>query len=340
MNTAARTLRLTVALAIALSPFHGLGISIASAQDVPARTHFQGRLTDSSNNPLSGPNGFVFAIYDDPTAGSLLWTETQPAVSVTNGVFAVQLGAVTPLPSSLFAGSTTYLQVTVNGNVMTPRERLVTVPFAHNAQLLSGRGFSAFVSTDATTQNIAGAKTFTGSVSVPAPTAPGHAATKAYVDAAGGTNLLVATSTWSGQNTFLNLVSVSSALAVTGTVTFTASGPAQFSLQTSSGVSVGGTGGVYANFFSGSFIGNGAGLTGVTSVDGSKVAKTGDTMSGDLQIGSALASTVSASGYLTLANLGSAPGASRGRLYFDPTAAAGVGALKISLDGAGFVSLS
>ena len=156
---------------------------------------------------------------------------------------------------------------------MLPRERLLPAPYAHNAQLLSGREFAAFVSTDAASQNIAGAKTFTGALFVPAPTASGHAASKAYVDAAAGTSLLSSTNAWSGQNSFLNIVSVSSDLVVTGALsassgTFTASGPSQFSLKTSSDVSVGGTGGVYAPFFSGSFYGSGAGITGITAAPG------------------------------------------------------------------------
>lgn len=223
--------RVTRVIAAAAMVVCALAAAPARAQNVPTQLHFQGRLTDSSNNPLTGPNGFVFGVYDAPTGGSLLWSETQPAVSVANGVFAVQLGVVDPLASGVFVGSTTWLQVTVNGNVMLPRQRLLAAPYAHNAQLLSGREFSAFVSTDAASQNIAGAKTF------------------------------------------LNLVSVSSDLVVTGALTassgtFTASGPSQFSLKTSSGVSVGGTGGVYAPFFSGSFYGSGAGITGITAAPG------------------------------------------------------------------------
>ncbi|MDE2141431.1 MAG: hypothetical protein KGJ84_03325 [Elusimicrobia bacterium] len=245
----------------------------ARAQNVPTQIHFQGRLTDSSNNPLTGLHSFAFGIYDAPTGGSLLWTESQPAVPVANGVFAVQLGSFAPLTSAVFSGSTTYLQVAVDGSVMLPREQLLAAPYAHETQLLAGRSFAAFVSTDAAAQNIAGAKTFTGAVFVPAPTAPGHAATKAYVDAAGGASLLASTNAWSGQNSFQNLVAVSSDLAVTGILTassgtFTASGPTQFSLRTSSGVSVGGAGGVYANFFSGSFYGSGAGITGITAAPG------------------------------------------------------------------------
>src|SRR5207249_1432555 len=48
-------------------------------------------------------------------------------------------------------------------------------------------------------------------------------------------------------------------------------------------------------------------IANLTSDLSGKVSRTGDTMSGDLQIGGASASTFSTSGYVTLANLGSAP---------------------------------
>src|SRR5262249_42856341 len=62
--------------------------------------------------------------------------------------------------------------------------------------------------------------------------------------------------------------------------TLTASGSAQYSLATSSGISVGGSAGVYAGFF----VGSGAALTGVVSADPTKVAKSGDAMNGPLTL--------------------------------------------------------
>jgi len=255
----------------------------ARAQNVPTQIHFQGRLTDSSNNPLTGPNGFLFGIYDAATGGNLLWTEAQPAVSVANGVFAVQLGVVAPLTSPVFSGSTTYLQVTVNGNVMLPREQLLAAPYAHDAQLLAGRSYAAFISTDATSQNIAGAKTFASSVTASAFFGDGShlsgIASGSFVPIAGGTmtgqlTISGASETVTGAGGLgvsygLNAGSATLSGSLTASSgTFTASGPAQFSLQTSSGVNVGGTGGVYANFFSGNFYGSGAGITGVAAAPG------------------------------------------------------------------------
>ncbi|MDO8630768.1 MAG: hypothetical protein Q7R41_09760, partial [Phycisphaerales bacterium] len=59
--------------------------------------------------------------------------------------------------------------------------------------------------------------------------------------------------------------------------TFTATGATQYSVETSSGILVG-AGGVTAPFF----VGDGSALTGIATSDNTKVAKTGDFMSGQL----------------------------------------------------------
>ncbi|MDD5628549.1 MAG: hypothetical protein PHU21_05765, partial [Elusimicrobia bacterium] len=318
----ARLLRVFLAWLMAAMPaVPGVGVIPAQAQSAPGLMNFQGRLTDSSNNPLAGAHVLTFQVFDAASGGASLWGPESQSVTVVNGVFAVQLGAVSALNAAAFSGTAAYLQVTVDGNPLTPRTRLITAPYAFNAQLLQGRGYAALVSTDTAAQSIAGDKTFTGTLSVPGPTAPGHAANKAYVDAAGGTSLLKSTSTWSGQNTFLNLVMVSSDVVLSGVLnrgaelavggpvsvaggvtaasgTFTASGDGQFSLRTSSGVSVA-AGGVTAPFFSGAHFGDGSGLSNVTAADSSKVAKAGDAMTGALTMSGSGAHIVSGSSITT-----------------------------------------
>jgi DNA-binding beta-propeller fold protein YncE len=100
---------------------------------------FQGRLTDGSGVPVAdGSYSTTFRIYDAPTGGTNLWEETQ-SVSTSGGVFSVMLGSSNPLSSSLFTGEPRYLEIQVASDPpMTPRERLTTVPFAFNAQLLQG----------------------------------------------------------------------------------------------------------------------------------------------------------------------------------------------------------
>ncbi len=150
-----KTLALGAALAAAW-------IIPAAGQTPPGLINFQGRLTDSANNPLSGPHDFVFDLYDAPSAGTRLWTEAQSAVPVANGVLAAQLGSVSPVPASVFRAGAVYLQITVDGTPLSPRQRLVSSPYAFNSAALSGRDYTAFVSTDAAAQTVAGDKTFTG----------------------------------------------------------------------------------------------------------------------------------------------------------------------------------
>ncbi|MFA6317804.1 MAG: hypothetical protein WC943_10330, partial [Elusimicrobiota bacterium] len=178
-----RALRILLVLALLNPlPYSGVGVTSARAASVPSLMNFQGRLTDNLNNPLAGPHDFVFRIFDASSGGTQLWTETRNGVTVLNGVLAVQLGAANPLTPAVFYTDNAYLEIDVDGETRSPRERLITSPYAFGAKLLDGRSYDAFVSTDASAQTILGAKTFSGTVFVPAPTADTHAATKKYVD--------------------------------------------------------------------------------------------------------------------------------------------------------------
>lgn len=108
-------------------------ISESQAQ-VPMQIAHQGRLTDATGNPITNSaQSIAFSIYDVATGGSLLWQETQ-SVNVSNGLYSVLLGTVTPFPSNLFTGSPRFLAIKVGGDAeMTPRQRLVSVPFSINS---------------------------------------------------------------------------------------------------------------------------------------------------------------------------------------------------------------
>ncbi len=76
----------------------------------------------------------TFAIYDLETGGTPLWDETQ-TVSVADGLFNVRLGASDPItPTSWVDGRDLWLGITLAGEAeMTPRQQLVSVPYALNA---------------------------------------------------------------------------------------------------------------------------------------------------------------------------------------------------------------
>lgn len=85
-----------------------------AATTVPQTMNFQGRLADGANVPKAdGLYNMTFRLYAASSGGSALWTEvreTTNRVQVTNGLFTVQIGSVTPIPASLFAGGSLYFE--------------------------------------------------------------------------------------------------------------------------------------------------------------------------------------------------------------------------------------
>ena len=104
----------------------------SSYSGVPQMINYQGKVTDDQGNPLNGNYDMIFSIYDALTGGNQLWSETQPEVSVENGIFSVLLGSTTPegIPLGVFNGEIRYLEVQVGSDLMTPRKEMVSVPYA------------------------------------------------------------------------------------------------------------------------------------------------------------------------------------------------------------------
>lgn len=141
--------------------------SLASAlQTVPYKMNFQGRLTDASGNAMAnGTYNMKFRIYDALTAGTQQWTETRSnftttGVTVTNGLFSVQLGDVTALPPAIFTNQNLYFEIelptpgTATCNTsscesytegpMGPRNKLGTSAYAFNSDTLDGVDSASF----------------------------------------------------------------------------------------------------------------------------------------------------------------------------------------------------
>jgi hypothetical protein len=103
----------------------------ASTSIVP----YQGRLTDASGTVLNGSFAMTFKLYNVASNGSALWTETWSAgnsISVTNGLFNVLLGSLTPISPTMFAtNSSLWLGIAVGvDSEMTPRVQLGSAPYA------------------------------------------------------------------------------------------------------------------------------------------------------------------------------------------------------------------
>jgi hypothetical protein len=109
-------------------PFAAMSTPGPSATTV----NYQGRLADNAGTPLDGVYGMSFALYDAASAGNLVWgPEDHPAVPVSDGLFSVGLGSRTTggIPTTTWNGDR-YLEITVSGETLSPRELIRAVPIA------------------------------------------------------------------------------------------------------------------------------------------------------------------------------------------------------------------
>jgi hypothetical protein len=121
----------------------------------PHEINFQGRLLEDGN-PADGDKAMTFKFYNAVTGGDQLGTTFSGNVVVSSGVFNVIIGSVTP---SVFTSTpNVWIEITVDGGApLSPRQKIVSVGYAFEADKLDGHDYDAFVDTT-TTQNISGKK--------------------------------------------------------------------------------------------------------------------------------------------------------------------------------------
>lgn len=103
----------------------------------PLKINFQGRL-DESGQPAEGTKTFVFKLYDAAAGGSLVWTSEAQPIALSNGVFSALLstGAPADISTATFAAAR-YVEMTVDGVPLSPRQEMVAAPYALVAQALA-----------------------------------------------------------------------------------------------------------------------------------------------------------------------------------------------------------
>jgi hypothetical protein len=107
------------------NPGPGDGLIVSGM--LPSTITYQGRLTDASGNPLNGTYNLTFQVWNDATAGLQLGTNiVLTGVLVKDGLFTVKLN----VPHDAFDGQSIWLQVAVNGQILSPRQMLTAVPYA------------------------------------------------------------------------------------------------------------------------------------------------------------------------------------------------------------------
>jgi hypothetical protein len=119
-----------------ISTLFGLAVLclFAEAQAVPATVSFTGRLS-TSNGPVSGNVNVVFSLFNQATNGTVMWTETRNGLMAINGLVYADLGALTTLDESVLLNAPLFLEITVGGEILTPRLPLQSVPYSIRSEV-------------------------------------------------------------------------------------------------------------------------------------------------------------------------------------------------------------
>ncbi len=114
----------------AITCITALCCAIPALAAVPGTMSYQGVLTDAAGTHVAdGDYAITFSLYDVANGGVALWSETQPAVAVTAGLFSTLLGSITPI--GLAFDKPYFLGVTVGAAAeLLPRTALSSVPYA------------------------------------------------------------------------------------------------------------------------------------------------------------------------------------------------------------------
>jgi len=126
-----------LALALALTgPAAAQFVPMATAvpDSVPGGMNYQGRL-EKDGFPVTGTRTMAFRLYDASSGGTALYNSGNLSVAVQQGIFAVSLD----IPFGALTGTAQkYLELEVEGVVLSPRDALRSVPYAKVAETVEG----------------------------------------------------------------------------------------------------------------------------------------------------------------------------------------------------------
>lgn len=125
------------------------GVAHAAVAPVPAAIPYQGHLTDAAGVDVAETLAVEVRLYDSLIAGigqpisnnHVIYAESHPAVSVDGGKFGIAIGEGVPLDSAwsglpvdrMIESESVYLELWVDGERLTPRQQLGSVPAAIRA---------------------------------------------------------------------------------------------------------------------------------------------------------------------------------------------------------------
>lgn len=116
---------------------------------------YQGQLKDAGD-PVNGSYSMQFRLYDTPLGGNQIGSTltfdgqggNPPQVQIADGLFSVSLD----FGAAAFAGQQRWLQITINGKMLSPRQAVSAAPYA--AYALSAANGHALDSVDGSRSNV------------------------------------------------------------------------------------------------------------------------------------------------------------------------------------------
>lgn len=108
-----------------------MSITLASCSGLAPIMSYQGRLTNASGQPLNGTYSFEFSYFQSASGGEAVYSETKDVV-ITGGLFDTTIGAavISEGMQAEWLSSPLWLEVSINGETLTPRQQLLGSPYA------------------------------------------------------------------------------------------------------------------------------------------------------------------------------------------------------------------
>ncbi|MFP4460354.1 MAG: hypothetical protein ACLFSQ_12295 [Candidatus Zixiibacteriota bacterium] len=120
--------------------------------EIPSYINYQGKVTDSDGIGITNELDIQASIYDVETGGTSLWDETHTDVDIRKGMFAIMLGSINPIDIDF--GRQLYLELTIDGDVLSPRILLASEAYAFHAKVADSLAGHSADEDDITDNNI------------------------------------------------------------------------------------------------------------------------------------------------------------------------------------------
>ena len=111
---------------------------VVNAQAGPNIMNYQGKLTDNGGAPVTSATNIEFTFWDAESGGNQLgngFSDTDSVIPNSEGIYSTMIGDSSGniIPEEVFSVDSVYLNVSVNGEDLTPRQRMTSAGFAFSA---------------------------------------------------------------------------------------------------------------------------------------------------------------------------------------------------------------